>query len=184
MYKSIKFISTTLFIVATRAYDVYATYQHTPDLKNETNPLVSVLGMSWLPLLFVIGALLAYIIYANYQATFSNFSLFPPQKGYSFGEFVAYLYLGKKTSWTACFYQFPKSFKRFTNYMGNIMTHSLIIAGTVSTIMWYLIRNTVFYKTYHNPVVIYSLIIIGMGLWLYYWLQNNYQQYIQQHEIQ
>ena len=44
MNRKLKFIIMTVWILLTRGYDTYATYQHTPDLDKKANPLVSVFG--------------------------------------------------------------------------------------------------------------------------------------------
>ena len=72
MSKTVKFTLVSLFILLTRSYDAYATYQFTPDLSKEANPLSSVLGLDWLPLLLIIGSLTIYCLYACYVSTFKG----------------------------------------------------------------------------------------------------------------
>jgi hypothetical protein len=96
-------------------YDAYSTKQLTPDLSKESNPLVSVLGMTWAPLLIVLGLLTVYVVYAFYLSTFKPTRLFPTQKGYTFKEFVTYKYLGRTDSWMALVYKFPKDLNRLNN---------------------------------------------------------------------
>mgnify|MGYP000595252376 CR=1 FL=1 len=54
MNKKLKFTITTIWILLTRWFDAFSTYRHTPDLGKEANPLVSIFGFGWTPLLVVI----------------------------------------------------------------------------------------------------------------------------------
>jgi hypothetical protein len=42
--KTLKFLIILLWILFSKSYDAYCTFQHTPDLSKEANPLVSLLG--------------------------------------------------------------------------------------------------------------------------------------------
>ena len=119
MNKKLKFTLTTIWILFSRSYDAYCTNLLTPDLSKESNPLVTVLGISsWTPLLIIISVLTIYAIYAYYISEFKPFNFLPTEKGYSFGNVAAYTYLGYKDSWLAIFYKFPKDIKRFNHYPG------------------------------------------------------------------
>lgn len=179
MSKKIKFTLTTAFIVLTRGFDAYCTSVHTPDLNKESNPLVSVLGLGWAPLLLIIGALTFYIIYCYYNATFKPYNLLPAEKEYTFGNTIAYAFLGKKGPWYSVFYQLPNSIKRFNAYMGYTMPACLVFAGVVSTIMWILINNTTFYAPYHSATAIYSILIAGCCIIVYNFHSGLYSQYLQ-----
>ncbi|MDH3243334.1 MAG: hypothetical protein OEM26_01855 [Saprospiraceae bacterium] len=137
MKKWIKFIGITLWIVGTRAYDAYSTYQYAPDLTLENNPLVSWLGLGWTPLLIVIGSLLLYIIYAIYISIFRSFCFEPAEPRLGFVRFATYLYRGCDQHWTTIFYKFPTSAGRFHHYMGHVLGRALVLAGIVSTLMWW-----------------------------------------------
>ena len=75
MTKRSKFIITTAWILFSRSYDAYCTNQLTPDLSKESNPLVSVLGMTWTPLLITIGLLTIYLIYAYLTIEYYQFPI-------------------------------------------------------------------------------------------------------------
>lgn len=178
MNKKVKFAITTAWILLSRSYDAYCTNQFTPDLSKESNPLVSVLGMSWTPLLITIVLLVIYLIYAYYISVFKPKDLLPTEKGYTFNEFIAFTYLGHKDNWTALFYKLPKDLNRFNNWMGHNMTQCIVYAGFVSTIMWLLINNTEFYKNIHSPKLIYSILIIGCFGIIYNWNRRMYSKYL------
>lgn len=176
--KRIKFTIITVWIFLTRSYDAYCTSQFTPDLSNEANPLVTVLGMNWIPLLITIGLLTIYVIYAYYISIFKPKKLIPNEKGYTFSEFVAFTYLGRKDKWTAIFYKFPKDLDRLNNWMGHILTQGLAFAGLISTVMWILINNTEFYKNIHSAQLIYGILIIGWLAMVYNWNRILYKYYL------
>ena len=50
----------TFWILLTRWFDAYSTYQYTPDLGKESNPLVSIFGFGWTPCIGpILGSILA-----------------------------------------------------------------------------------------------------------------------------
>ena len=176
-----RFVLTTVWILISRAYDAYCTYQLTPDLTHEANPLVTVIGISsWSVLLCIIGVLTSYIIYAYYKSVFYPLNILPNEEGFTLSNMIAYTYLGRKDNWYAVFYKLPSTFSWFTNYMGIVMTKGLVYAGIVSTIMWLLIRYTEFYPPLHNPALIYSILIIGCILIIYRWNRKIYHTYSSQ----
>lgn len=179
MSKKVKFIITTAWIICSRSYDAYCTHSLTPDLSHEANPLVSLLGMTWTPLLITISLLTVYAIYVFYLVSFKPKNLLPDEKGYSFSNIVAYLYLGLKEEWTSLFYKLPKDLSRFNHYMGHTLTQCLVYAGFVSTIMWLLIHHSEYYKTIHGALAIYTLLIIGCITILYRWNNAMYKQYLE-----
>ena len=159
MNKAQKFILVTIWILLSRAYDAWSTYHHTPDLTKEANPLVSAMGMGWIPLLTTIGLLSTYVIYTYYQSTFNTRSLHPQDNGYNFRQFAAYLYLGERKHWSTMLYQMPREKWRLHQYMGRILPPCLAFAGLLSTLMWLLIQYYPPYHQYHSPIVIYALLI-------------------------
>lgn len=178
MTKKTKFTITTAWILLTRSYDAYSTNLLTKDLSKESNPLVSVFGMTWTPLLITLGLLTIYLIYVYYISLFKPKNLLPTEKGYSFSEFVAFTYLGHKDNWTAIFYKLPKDLNRFNHWMGHNLTQGLVFAGLVSTIMWLLINNSDYYKTIHSATLIYSILIIGCLAIIYNWNKTMYRKYL------
>jgi len=179
MNKKLKFALTIIWILFSRSYDACCTNLLTPDLSKEANPLVSVVGISsWTTLLIILSFLTIYVIYAYFISLFRPMNLLPKDKGYSFGNFIAYVYLGFKDSWTATLYKLPKDTKRLNNYMGHLLTKCLVYAGIVSTIMWLLINYTDFYKTIHSAPLVYSILIVGCIIVVYNWNKMLYKEYL------
>ncbi len=178
MSKTSKFALTTIWILFSRSYDAYCTNLLTPDLSKESNPLVSVFGLGWTPLLLILSLLLVYIIYAYYISLFKPINQLPQEKNYTFSNMVAYTYLGYKSDWFTALFKLPKSFHWFTHYMGHVFTRCLVFAGIVSTIMWLLINHTNYYQTLHSPELIYSILLIGCVGIIYDWNRKKYQEYL------
>ena len=186
MSKSFRFALATVWILLSRSYDAYCTNQLTPDLSKESNPLVSVFGLSWTPLLLVLSVLTLYAIYVAYLVAFKPMNLLPREKGYSFGEVTAFTYFGtlgssrtsKRSPVIKMFYSIPKDLHRFNQYMGHTLTQCLVYAGIVSTVMWLLIRHTSFYAPFHNVYVIYTLLIGGCAAIIYTWHKRMYAEYL------
>jgi hypothetical protein len=80
MKKTATFFITSAWILFSRAYDAYCTHNLTPDLSKESNPLVSVLGMNWTPLLVTIGILTVYTLFCYFLVIFKPISLIPSKK--------------------------------------------------------------------------------------------------------
>lgn len=182
MNKQLKFSIVAIAILLTRSYDAYCTFQLTPDLSKEANPLVSIGGVnSWTMLIAILSILTVYVLFAFYKSIFKPFNLSPSESGYTFSHFVAYVYLGEEDHWTAILYKFPKSLGRLNQYMGEVLTKCLLFAGGVSTAMWLLINYTEFYKQIHSPALIYSILITGCLIITYRWNRKLYGEYLRLH---
>ena len=177
MNKTTKFIFISLWIFLSRSYDAYSTYNFTPDLSKEANPLVTILNLNWSPLIITLLILFVWVIYCYYKATFTSYNLNPNKKGYNFSNFVGYVYIGKKQKWISTLYKLPNSINRFNLIIGNLISRCLVFAGIVSTSMWLLINNTDFYKEIHNAYLIYSILIIGSFFICRKWFLNGFKKY-------
>lgn len=179
MNKKLKFTLISAWILFSRSYDAYCTYLLTSDLTKEANPLVTILGVSsWSTLLVIIGTLTIYVIYAYFISVFKPMDLIPKEKGYTFGQFITFLYIGNKENVFSIFYKLPKDLKRANTYFGQILTQCLVYAGVVSTIMWLFINYTNFYKTIHSAPLVYLILIGGCLIIAYKWNKDLYKKYL------
>lgn len=178
MKKKLFFFSITFWILLTRAYDAYCTFQYTPDLSLEANPLVSVFGLSWTPLLLIITALSFYVVYAFYQVTFGTFNALPEDEGYSFSDFIGYTYTGERQAWYAVLYKLPNTWRRMHHIMGHLMPPALAFTGVVSTLMWLGLNYSNWYIEIHSAPLIYSTLFVGSTIICYLWYKKQYAIYI------
>lgn len=177
MNQSIKFAVLTAWIIFSRAFDAFCTYQHTPDLRKEANPLVSVIGMNWSLLLAVVGGLTVYTIFVFFQRLFRPEDLMPSEKGMSFGDFSAWLYFGKKEHWSSMIYKIPGDWRRFNQWMGVTLPACMSFAGVVSTAMWLLINGSETYRKMHGSASIYAILIIGSLAMIVGWHLKMFKKY-------
>jgi hypothetical protein len=184
MNKTTRYILATVWILFSRSFDAYATWQHTPDLQKEASPLVAVLGLDWLPLLSLLALFVAYVLFAYWRALFGSYSILPAEKGLNLSEFTGYLATGRKTKWWALLYQFPKTRAHFHAYFGYLLTICLSVAGVVSTLMWVLIWYSDAYRNVHSVALIYSVILGGCVLAVGLWLRKLYTGYLQQRVVE
>ncbi len=178
MNKTPKFILTSLWILVTRSCDAYCTYLFTPNLKKEANPLVSILGLGWTPLLLIVFSVTLYSLWCLYQVTYHPMDLLPEETGYSLNEVSGYVYLGKRAPWFVFFYALPHNMRRFHQYMGHILSRCLVYAGWISTVMWLLIKYSEWYRIVHSGAFVYVLFVAGCGLILFQWYAQQYHQYL------
>lgn len=66
MSKKTKFIILAILVAAGRFYDVFTTSLYTPDLKNESNIIVSLFGGGWTIVLILQTLLSVTVIYCLY----------------------------------------------------------------------------------------------------------------------
>lgn len=173
-----KFYLLTAWIIFSRSFDAYCTNLHTPDLSKEANPLVSFFGLSWSPLLLILGLLMVFVIYGYYLSVFKPIQLDPEEKGLTFMEYCTYRYLGKKANWSALLFQFPTTKARFSRVMGELLAPCLAYAGVVSTIMWLLIFNSEWYRSMHSAANIYIYLVAGCGVLSYAIYKKKYGAYL------
>ncbi|AZQ63748.1 hypothetical protein EI427_16405 [Flammeovirga pectinis] len=180
MNKKLYFFLISSWIIISRILDVYYTYQFTPDLSKEANPIVSIFGISsWSILSFIITVVVIYVIYTFYLVIFKPFDLLPNEKGYSYSNIIAYLFLGVKESWLSVFYKFPKSYKRMKYYIGHILPVSFAYVGLITTIMWLLINNTEsFYTEYYRLKYVLVIILLPIVSFIFVWTYLMYKKYL------
>jgi len=172
------FTFLTTWILLSRAVDLYATARFTPDLRQEGNPLVTLGGLSWTPLMIIVTCLVAYTIYALYISTFQEYKILPSEKGLNFGDFFAYIHLGEKNHWTSVMYKLPKDKIRWTHLIGYLLPSAFAFTGVVTTLMWILINFMPdFYTSYYKLNAVYLIILLGtIGIWTKYYL-GLYRKY-------
>lgn len=92
------YIAAIIIIVILRSIDLYVTYQYTPDLINEWNPLVSFFGISWSTYILsqiMLVALIALLMFFY----FNRKPLKMVEKDLSYNGFVYAYFFGKSRPW-------------------------------------------------------------------------------------
>jgi hypothetical protein len=91
----IRFVATTLLLVAARALDALTTWIATRDLTLESNPLARVLHLGWRGLLVVNLLAVGVLTLAAWRAAFVPPPL-PPERGLDFEGFIARYWFGAR----------------------------------------------------------------------------------------
>ena len=125
--KKSEFLLLAFLLVSTRCWDIITTYMVTPDLKTETNPLVSILGRGWVSVIISQIILVSIIIILNHQSLFKIKSSHPSQRGYSYKEFIRHYYFGKKESMIKMIYKLPQDKRTLIKLLGYVLPRALIV---------------------------------------------------------
>lgn len=170
------YIGSIAGILVLRFLDLYTTYLYTPDLGREWNPLVSILGASWLSFIItqiIIIAFVSSLIFFYFNRTPNE----PVQKGLGFYDFIYVYFFGKLKPWRERIFTMPTNLKKHLVFNGflflvisillgcfAIINNLLLIAGVESYIR-FLVKN---YKTFF-PI---SFILVTIfAVYLYFGIE-------------
>ena len=117
-----------LFLLS-RAADAAATYMVTPDLRHETNPIVSVFGEGWAGLLVAQIVLSALVIGLTHWDLFRSRLPYPPQGGLEFPEFAQAYYFGRKSTLLDFLWRPPVGWRLNLKLAGYSAPRVLIVFG-------------------------------------------------------
>jgi len=136
----------------------------TPDLKTETNPLVSIFGQGWVIVIIFQIILVSIIIILNYQSLFKIKSSYPSQKGYSYKEFIRYYYFGKKENLIKMIYKLPQDKGTLIKLLGYVLPRALIVISIfISTSSTFLIISPDYSRFYAVAKPYYYIVLIGIA---------------------
>jgi len=179
MTKKVRFYLVASFIVTTRYFDWHCTRQFTPDLSNEANPLVSMVGMEWSGLTGVLVLLTAYCIFALWRATFDEISLWPEEKSLTFIQFSKFLMSGRKARRNKMFQTSRGEMRHFHAYNGHVLSIGLVWGGILTTLIWLGINHSEIYSQYHSTPAIYTLVVLGFIGLVCRWHLREYRNYLE-----
>ncbi|MBI1307212.1 MAG: hypothetical protein GC181_11470 [Bacteroidetes bacterium] len=155
-----KFLTTTLVLIASRVFDIYTTYLFIPDLKGETNPLVSAFHLGWTGTLIVQAVVLVLLIYCLYYYSFKQIEVPDFGETTSLQDFISLFHFGKSGELKKLFYTFPKNKESLLYSTGGIVPQGLVVFSLlVGTSTTFLIVNPVYRNIYHAydiPVLLYT----------------------------
>ncbi|MCB0734603.1 MAG: hypothetical protein H6608_12355 [Flavobacteriales bacterium] len=154
-----KFIITTLALIGSRVFDVLTTYWYIPDLKGETNPLVSILGLGWSGALIIQLLVLAGLIYCSYAYHFKTVQVPSFETSIRLTEFISLYHFKAKNKFFQLFYKLPSNPHSLMSSVGGIVPNGLIafslLVGTSTTGLILIETYRMVYKQYHIPVFLY-----------------------------
>ena len=164
-----RFIFLASLLIFTRFADAQTTYLHTPDLKKEANPLVSLLGLGWTGSIIIQVVALTFVIYALWIYCFKKVEVLIYDSNISRTKFISLFHFSDTESFKKLFYKLPTNKNSLLYSIGFIMTFSLIaISILVSTSTSLLImsekyRN--FYLEFRIPIFLYVISFLIIIFW-------------------
>ena len=151
-------------MVISRFYDVFTTYKYIPDLKGETNPMISVFNFGWTGALTVQILVLCFLTYTVYIYCFNTVETIDIDEKNTLREFVSIFHFNTPNDFLKILYKLPTNKHSFLYSMGAIVPKALIIISlTVGTSTTMLIFNEYYrtiYREYHIPTFLYLTIIV------------------------
>jgi len=147
-----------------RFYDVFTTYKYIPDLKGETNLLISVFNLGWTGSLTIQTLILCLLTYATYIYCFKSVYTSDIDEKTTLREFISIFHFNKPNDFLKFFYKLPTNKYSFSYFIGAIVPKSLImislLVGTSTTMLILNERYRGIYKEYNVPAILYFLIIV------------------------
>ena len=159
-----KFLILSVLLLIGRIFDVFTTYKYIPDLKGETNPLVSILGFGWTVTLIIQVFVLVLLIYCIYIYSFKKVKTLPIERDVSLKEFISIFNFNNPNDFTKIFYKIPTNRYAFAYSIGAIISKSLItisfIVGTSTTLLIFSEEYKRFYKQINGSAILWVIFII------------------------
>jgi len=183
--KLTKFISIFLLIIITRVADIVFTYQYTPDLKNEANPLVVHLGFGWKEIIIIQLVAIIYIGYLLYGHIYNRNDINPKIKNLSFNYFALQQCYGDKFTDTSkkwnILIDYPRNSQRIKYIMGWVLPMATIIIGFELVLLHLSLRNSQIFRYYYWIILpaFYISIVFIFFLLYYVYMRIKYMQYKQ-----
>ncbi len=175
------YIFTILFVIILRVADLTLTYLYTPNLINEYNPLISIIGASWTGLIFFQVILIILISFVGYFYFFLPRNTIPSSE-FSFKQFGEYYFEGNDKSKKQRFFLVPKNFTTHIIFNGFLFLSVTIFVSLFAIlnnsallldVQWY---NIFLSENYHIlfPAVFGMIIIVSAVLFFY----KEYDDYV------
>ena len=151
-------------MVISRFYDIFTTYKYIPDLKGETNPIVSVLNFGWTGSLTIQILALCLLIYTTYIYYFKTINTIKVDEKNTLKEFISIFHFNDPNDFFKLFYKLPNNKHSLVYSIGAIVPKALIIISlTVGTSTTMLILNEGYrtmYSEFKIPIFLYLTMVV------------------------
>jgi hypothetical protein len=180
--KIVRFIVLALLVIIGRFYDVVTTSLYTPDLDNETNLMVKVLGAGWTSIIITQTVLVSLTIALLYYYSFRFKPNYPTEKNLTLQQFISYLSFNNISSFSKVFYVLPKNMSTILASTGYIVSMTLIsvsfIVGTSTTL---LLTSDAYKQLYKQgiPTILYGVIVLLAAYFSVRFYKLEYKKYQQ-----
>lgn len=175
-----KFLLLTILLIVGRVYDGYTTYLYTPDLSNEANPLVSLLGFGWTSIVITQFILVSLLICCLYYYLYNYNPPFPNKKKLKLKEFISNLNYNYDHSFFKIFYKLPDNRNVFFAKIGYAASMTMIFAGyIVGTSTTLLLISDTYRQFYKNgaPFLLYGILFGLITYFMYNFYLKQYRIY-------
>ena len=170
-------IASLLMMASARAADVAFTYHYAPDLSNEANPIVSLLGGGWAALLIVNILLVLAICACAIYWWRRPLTYHPSEEVTNTWEFASHCYCRKVYSRSRFlfyfFCRFPKNWPHAFQLYGFTLPAGVILVSLLGGSSWPLMRVSPLYGTFYDatfPIYPYGpgILLISLMVCLFY----------------
>ena len=140
-----RFKVVAFLVIITRVMDGISTYICTPDLKYETNPLVSCLGFGWIS--FIVAGIIftSFIVWLSHYS-FKEINVFK-FKANSFSDYVSILFLNEPGKISKLLYT-TRWNKQFWVFIGLVLPVTIIYSS-----IFFVINNLFMVGQRHSEVL-------------------------------
>ena len=164
-------------MIVGRAFDMITTYLYIPDLKSETNILVSWFGASWTTLLVPHIIIIGLLAYCLYYYIFKFSTIIPDDKTLTLKQYISYFHFNEPNSFAKLLYKFPKNIKAFFALIGYVIPMTLISVSFIAGFSTTLLITTEKYKViYKNGGLIFLFCFMGV-LAIFFFIKFFWDQY-------
>ncbi len=175
-----RFLILSILVIVGRLYDAIATYLYIPDLKNETNILVKILGTGWISIVIFQVILVIVIIYFIYFYIFKYRRIQPIETNLTLKQFASYLYFNNTVSFYKIFYKTPKNKNALFASIGYTVSLTLIsVSFIVGTSTTFLLISDSYRNLYKHgiPIILYVLMGIIAIFFAIRFFRYEYEKY-------
>jgi hypothetical protein len=180
MSKKAKFILIALLVVIGRSYDVITTSIYTPDLSNESNPIVKWFGAGWGTMIVLQVLLTAFVVWCCYYFMFRFSPALPSAPGRTFRQVISYMLYNNEQSFSKLLYKTPKNTGAIIASTGYVVSMVLIIISyIVGTSTLFLILSPAYENVYRKGIpYLFYIIILSAAVYFYYqFFYSYYKKY-------
>jgi hypothetical protein len=179
------------FMILGRVADTLVTYYYSPGLELEANPLASVMGFGWLPLIAVNLLVLAAVSYCSVHWCRHpvHYDHSPEVRDFwSFASHACYGRMHPPLVFLCCRLLLPPTRRAHTLHLiGAVMPVTIVIISIVAVFSWQALYGTPWesYSLFYSrlwPVFPYGLVVPIVAIATVFFYRHEYNRYRQQWE--
>lgn len=171
-----EFIVLTLLTLLTRLFDLTSTYLLTPDLKYESNPLITSFSINWQGFILIQLFVSILVIWTNYYSLFKTKIEYPRERGLSFNEFQMYYMFGRGVQASTIIGKLLGLIKVNLAFIGYLLPRVLILFSSVIILIHSMLYNGILIPPTYI-YVLYGCLLFSVVLFNKLYLRKHYTIY-------